>query len=387
MATPEKYIHFHRYSFGPEERQAVLDTMDSGWLTKGPKVSQFEAAFAAYTHTPAALALNSCTAGLHLALLAYHIGPGDEVITTPLTFVATVNMIVTVGAKPVLVDIEPGTLNIDPAQIRRHITPRTKAILPVHYAGQPCNMQEILAIGQEFNIPIIEDAAHAVGAHYQGKPIGSLGDMTVFSFYATKNITTGEGGMITSRHVALLNKLRPLSLHGLSQDAWTRYSDQGYRHYLVENPGFKYNMTDMQAALGLEQLKKCDDLLHKRKLCCEFYEAGLKDLPLDFLKIAADVSHSYHLFPIQLQLEDLSITRDEAIHYLHQQGIGSAVHFLPVHSHPYYRQLLGDLNPTLPVATQAGERLLSLPLYPDLSRSDQERVIHTLAQLLTTHSR
>lgn len=376
------YIHFHRYSFGPEEREAVLTALDSGWITKGPRVAEFEQQIADYTGAKHALALNSCTAGLHLALLAYNIGPGDEVITTPLTFVATANVIVHVGAHPVLVDVNPETLNIDPEAIARAITPRTKAIIPVHYAGQPCDMERIAAIAKAHQIPIIEDAAHAIGSHYHGQAVGSLTDVTVFSFYATKNITTGEGGMITTDNDELMARLRPLSLHGLSQDAWKRYSAQGFRHYTVEEPGYKYNMTDIAAALGLVQMKKCDTFTALRQERVQIYQQALSHLPLSYLGSIPDIVHSHHLFPVRLQLEALSISRDELLSNLQAEGIGAAVHFIPVHRHPFYQRLLPEVERHLPIATRAGEDLISLPLYPDLTGAQQERVIAVLeAQL------
>lgn len=387
MADNTPYIHFHRYSIGPEEKAAVIDALDSGWITKGPKVAAFEQDFCAYTGADQALALNSCTAALHLALLGFEIGPGDEVITTPLTFVATVNMIVVTGATPILVDVDPKTFNLDVAALEAAITPRTKAMIPVHLAGQPCDLEPMLALAHKHGIKIIDDAAHAIGSAYHGKPIGSWCDASAFSFYATKNITTGEGGMLTSPHADFMDKVRPLSLHGLSKDAWKRYSAAGFQHYLVDAPGFKYNMTDIQAALGIEQLKKCDALTARRRERVSHYREQLQGLPLRFQEPIPNIENSYHLFAVALDTEQLTISRDQVLQAMHSAGIGCSVHFIPVHRHPYYQRSLQLPENALPVASELGEQLLSLPLYPDLARSDQDRVIEVLRDLLTKHQR
>ncbi len=389
---PEEYIHFHRYSMGPEEKQALIDTLDSGWITKGPQVAQFEDDIKSYTLAEHALALNSCTAGLHLALLGLGIGPGDEVITTPLTFVATVNMILATGATAVLADIDPQTLNIDPQAIESKITSKTRAIIPVHIAGQPCDLEPILALAAQHQSParmgihVIDDAAHAIGAAYKGKKIGAWCDATVFSFYATKNITTGEGGMLLSSDQDLIEKTRPLSLHGLSKDAWKRYSTEGFQHYLVDAPGYKYNMTDLQAALGIVQLKKCDQLTQKRAKRVQIYKEALQDQPLDFQIEIPEIEHAHHLFPVRLQLEALSISRDQVLSHLQAAGIGCAVHFIPVHWHPYYKAYFGQ-NSEFKHADQTGKSLLSLPLYPDLSDAQQARVIDVFSQILKKYQR
>ncbi len=385
--SSHEYIHFHRYSMDQQEKDAVIAALESGWITKGPKVAEFEANFKAYTQSDHALALNSCTAGLHVAMLAMGIGPGDEVITTPLTFVATVNMILAVGAEPVLVDIDPHTLNIDVNTIESAITPKTRAIIPVHLAGQPCDLDPILALAKAHNIYVIDDAAHAVGAFYKDRPIGSLCDATAFSFYATKNITTGEGGMLTSPHAELMERARPLSLHGLSQDAWKRYSQTTFQHYLVNEPGYKYNMTDIQAALGIVQLTKCERFTTARAQRVERYRAALKDLPLHFQAPIPQIRHAHHLFPVQLHMDALSQSRDEILTALQGAGIGCAVHFIPVHKHPFYQKRLAHQLDNLPHADRAGESLLSLPLYPDLSETAQDRVIDVLGDVLTQAKR
>ena len=377
------YIHFHRYSIGQEEKTAILDALDSGWITKGPKVQQFESDFCAYSQAQYALGLNSCTAALHLAMLGFGIGPGDEVITTPLTFVATANMIVMIGATPVLADIDPATLNIDVKAIEKCISPRTKAIVPVHLAGQSCDLAPILELAKAHNLIVIDDAAHAVGTWYQDKPIGAWCDASAFSFYATKNITTGEGGMLTSPHAELMDTVRPLSLHGLSKDAWKRYSEEGFQHYLVDAPGFKYNMTDLQAAMGIEQLKKCDRLIQKRHDHVMYYREKLKHLPLRFQADLPNSKHSHHLFMVVLDTAQLRLSRDQVLAELQKNGIGCAVHFIPVHFHPYYKQSLKLPSEALPIANQVGTELLSLPLYPDLSKAAQDRVIDVFSDILT----
>ncbi|PKL77484.1 MAG: UDP-4-amino-4,6-dideoxy-N-acetyl-beta-L-altrosamine transaminase [Candidatus Melainabacteria bacterium HGW-Melainabacteria-1] len=387
MADQTSYIHFHRYSIGQEEKDAIISALDSGWITKGPRVAQFESDFCAYTGASHALALNSCTAALHLALLGFEIGPGDEVITTPLTFVATANMIVMAGATPILADIDPHTLNLDLASIEAAITPRTRAILPVHLAGQPCELAPMLELAKSHKLLVIDDAAHAIGASYQQQKIGAWCDASAFSFYATKNITTGEGGMLTSPHAEFIEKVRPLSLHGLSKDAWKRYSSEGFQHYLVEAPGYKYNMTDLQAALGIEQLKKCDRLTARRRQHVHRYREALQDLPLRFQTEIATAESAYHLMSVVLDTERLTISRDQLLHALHQAGIGCGVHFIPLHFHPFYQRHLKLPAEALPQASKIGQQLLSLPLYPDLSEGDIERVIETFSHLLRQHLR
>ena len=379
------FIPFHKYSMDHEEEEAVIQTLRSGWITRGPRVQAFEQEFQNYTHAQHALALNSCTAGLHLALLALNLQPGDEVITTSLTFVATVNMILASGAVPVFADIDPETLNISVTAIEKVISPRTKVIIPVHLAGQPCDMEPIMALARAHGIYVIEDAAHAVGSEYYQQRIGSIADMTVFSFYANKNITTGEGGMLTTEQTAWAERLRPLSLHGLSKDAWKRFSDGEYKHYLVEEPGYKYNMTDLQAALGLVQLKKCDQFLEKRRLCAEYYAEHLAGLPLKIPRVIPNIRHSHHLFIILLQTEQIRLTRDQLITHLHQAGIGSAVHYIPVHLHPFYRKRWPEALEHLPFVTDISDRILSLPLFPDLQRADQDYILEVLSDLLKQH--
>jgi dTDP-4-amino-4,6-dideoxygalactose transaminase len=381
------YIPFHRYSFNHLEEEAVIQTLRSGWITRGPQVETFEKAICEYTQAKHALGLNSCTAGLHLALLSLDLRPGDEVITTPLTFVATVNMIVRCGATPVLADIDPNTLNISIEALEKAITPKTRAMIPVHLGGQPCDMKPIMELAKSHHLFVIEDAAHAIGAEYQGQRIGTIADVTVFSFYANKNITTGEGGMLTTEDAELMERLRPLALHGLSKDAWKRFSEGGYQHYLVEEPGFKYNMTDIQAALGNVQLAKCDDLIADRTRAVNYYQTHIKSPLLRMPSEIPQIRNPYHLFMILLQTEELKISRDQLIGLLHQKGIGTAVHYIPIHFHPFYQRLLPEAKAHLPIATDIAQKTLSLPLFPALTEAEQDYIIDTLEDILSTNKK
>ncbi len=326
---------------GSKEIEEVSDTLNSGWITTGPKVKEFEDKFRAYIGCKKALAVNSCTSAIHLALAVNKIGKGDEVITTPYTFVSTVNAIEYQGAKPVLVDIDEETYNIDPDRIEENINENTKAIIPVHYAGQPCEMDEILKIADENDLLVVEDAAHAFGAEYKGKKIGTIGDYTCFSFYATKNLTTAEGGMITT-DLDVKDKLKSASLHGMDRDAWKRYGETGSWFYDVGSLGFKYNMTDLQASLGLSQLEKFDKMQEKRGKIAEKYNESFKDTDeIITPHVRKYVKHAWHLYPILINEELLSITRAEFIQALKAENIGSSVHFIPVHTMSYYQDKYG----------------------------------------------
>lgn len=376
------FLPFSLPSIGDEEVAAVTEALLSGWLTTGPRTKQFEAALAEYVGAPHAVAVNSATAGLHLCLAALGIGPGDEVITTPLTFCSTANVVVHLGATPVFADVG-ADLNIDPAQVRARITPRTRAILPVHFAGQPCDMDELLAIGREHNLPIIEDAAHAIGASYDGRQIGTIGDATVFSFYATKNITTGEGGMVTCANAELAERIRLLSLHGISKDAWKRYTAEGSWYYEVVAPGYKYNMTDIQAALGLQQLARLEQFLAIRERIVVAYERQFADLP-ELIRplVRSGQRHAWHLYAIQLDLDHLTITRAQFIDALRARNIGASVHFIPVHLHPYYRDRFSFRPGDYPQAERTYDRILSLPLYPRMTGDDVDRVINAVREIV-----
>src|SRR5579871_2336335 len=353
---------------GEEEIAEVVDSIRSGWVTTGPKVKRFEDDFARYVGANHAIAVSSCTAALQVTLAALDIGPGDEVIVPTLTFCSTANVVVHLGATPVIVDIdEDGQISID--AVCRAITPKTRAIIPVHYGGQACHLKEILTIADRYGIPVVEDAAHAAGTQYDGKRIGSHGRATAFSFYATKNMTTGEGGMITTNDSELANRMRLLSLHGMNRDAWKRYSQAGSWFYEVLEPGYKSNMSDIQAAMGIHQLRRLDDFTARRRDIAERYRTAFQDLPQ--LRLPSDCPrrpHTFHLFAIHLR--SASLTRDRFIDELRQANIGTSVHFIPLHRHPYYRETYGHQPEHFPVAERFYEGLLSLPLYPKMSDTD-----------------
>lgn len=370
-----------------EEIDEVIDTLSSDWITTGPKTKRFESEFAAFLGAESALALNSCTAGLHLALVVLGIGSGDEVITTPMTFCSTVNVIEHVGAKPVFVDVEPDTLNIAPSLMERAITPQTRAIIPVHYAGHPCAMDQILEIAKEHNLFVIEDAAHAFPAQYQGQAVGTIGDLTAFSFYATKNLTTAEGGMLTG-HQELIEKAKALSLHGMNRDAWKRYDKGGSWYYEVDAPGFKYNMTDIQASIGLQQLKRIDGFQKRRRQIVKRYNEAFAECPsLEIPVERPDVKSAWHLYTLRLNLETLKIDRDQFIEEMKDRNIGTSVHFIPIHMHPYYQRKYKYQPEDFPTAYANFQRLVSLPLYPRMSDQDVDDVIEAVLEVVKSYRR
>lgn len=380
-------IPFYQPYLDDAECREVAASIRSHWLSKGPRTEEFEAEFARYVGSKYAVGLNSCTAGLHLAQLALGIGPGDEVITTPYTFVATANTIIHCGATPVFVDIDPYTRNMDVEKIEQAITPRTKAIIPVHFAGFPCELDRIREIADKYSLAIIEDAAHAVYTQYKGKPIGSIGDITCFSFYATKNLTTGEGGMITTSDAQLADRIRKMSLHGMSKNAWNRYSEKGVWYYEVEDAGFKYNMTDLQASFGLIQLRKLEEMQKLREQHARLYARLLGEcealiLPAD----SPEHRHAWHLYPVCLRLDRLTITRDEMMERLGQAGIGTSVHFIPVPHHPFYRNR-GYRLADYPVTAGTYQSTISLPFYPGLTTAEMEYVAKTLLSLIAYYGR
>jgi UDP-4-amino-4,6-dideoxy-N-acetyl-beta-L-altrosamine transaminase len=378
----EDFLPFSQPLIEEDEINEVIDTLRSGWLTTGPKVKRFEKEFAEYIGSEHAVAVNSCTGALHLALVATGIGAGDEVITTPFTFISTTNVILHVGARPVFVDIRSDTFNINVEKIEEAITPKTKAIMPVHYAGQPCEMDKILEIAKKYNLLVIEDAAHAVAAEYKGKKVGTIRDITCFSFYATKNLVTAEGGMVTTGDGELAERIRILSLHGMSKDAWKRYEAAGSWFYEVIYPGYKYNMTDIQASLGLHQLKKLGRFQRRREEIAEAYNEVFADL--DGIKtpfVKSDVKHAWHLYVIKIALEKLKINRGQFIEALREANIGTSVHFIPVHLQPYYRETFGFKRGDFPVAERTYDRIISLPLYPKMSHEDVEDVIRAVREV------
>ena len=381
------YLSFSPPLIGEEEIAEVVDTLRSDWITTGPKAAQFEAEFAAAVSAPAAVAVNSCTAALHTALLASGIGPGDEVITTPLTFAATVNVVEHVGARPVLVDVERDTLTINPALIEAAITGRTRAIIPVHYAGHPADLDPIHGLARARRLLVVEDAAHSIPAAYRGRKIGSGANPVAFSFYATKNLTTAEGGMLTGEH-GFLERARLLSLHGLSRDAWKRYDKGGSWRYEVLAPGFKYNMTDIQAALGLWQLRKLPAFQERRRQVVRRYtEAFQGDEALELPVERPNVEHAWHLYVLRLRPGVLRIGRDRFIEELATCNIGTSVHFTPIHLHPYYRDKYGYQATAFPVAYDSFQRMLSLPLNPRLSDQDVADVIDAVRDVVRRHRR
>ncbi len=382
-------IPFSRPSIGEEEIAEVVDCLRSGWVTTGPRTAQFEKDFAARVQAPHALAVTSATAGLHLAMLALALQPGDEVITTPLTWPATVNAIVLAGATPVLVDIEPKTLNLDPRLVGAALSPRTRAIVPVHFAGQPCDMDALTAIARPRRLRIVDDAAHALGAEYRGRPIGSLGDAAVFSFHPIKNITTGEGGMVTTADDDLARRVRLLRFHGVERDAWKAYGRTQLPLYDVTAPGLKYNLTDIQSAIGIHQLRKLAALNAERERLARRYDAALAGMPAlrPLGRVAYPHRHAHHLYVVRLALERMRVDRNTFMAAVMDAGIGLGLHFTAVHELTYYRDRLGDRRAALPVATDASQRIFSLPLFPGLSDAEQDRVIEVLEQTVRTHQR
>jgi dTDP-4-amino-4,6-dideoxygalactose transaminase len=382
-AAVEPFLPFAQPDIGQEEIDEVADTLRSGWLTSGPKVARFEEGFRGITGASQAVALSSCTAGLHLALLAAKVGPGDEVITTPLTFAATVNVILHTGATPVLADVREDDYCIDPQQVAAKMTSRTKAIIPMHYGGQPCRMDELLDIARRGGARVIEDAAHALPASYKGRPIGGISDAAVFSFYPIKNITTGQGGMLTTNNEELADQVRLLSLHGLSKNAWNRYSEGGSAEYQVLAPGFNYSMTDIQAAIGIHQLEKLVGFQSRREAIVAQYDRLLADLPELVLPPRRDDSvHAWHLYAVRIDTSGLTIGRAQFIEELRERGIGTSLHFIPIHYHPYFHDHLALQRGDFPVTEKVYDGLVSLPLYPRMRDEDVERVSAAVHEII-----
>jgi dTDP-4-amino-4,6-dideoxygalactose transaminase len=391
-STPvrEKFLFFGAPDIREPEIQEVVETLRSGWLTSGPRCRKLEELFRDYIGCEHAISLNSCTAGLELALETLGIGPGDEVITTPLTFCATANVIVHRGARPVFVDVDRQTGNIDPEQVVRAISRKTKAILPVHLYGRPCAMDELMSIASEHGLYVIEDAAHASEAWYRGRKIGTIGDITVYSFYATKNLVTGEGGMLVTNRKNVANEVRVKSLHGLSRDAWKRYSEEGFQPYDVVSAGYKYNMMDIQAALGIHQLARLEDNLKIREYFWQTYDEAFSNVEgITIPKKVVDnpgfgkTRHARHLYTILLDLDRVGVSRWEFINALKEENIGTAVHFIALHLHSFYQKVFGYKRGDFPNAEFISDRTVSLPLSSALSKQDIIDVINAVQKVIT----
>jgi len=378
------FLPFSRPDIGQEEINAVVEVLSSGWITSGPKVEAFEKAFAEYVNAPYALALSSCTAGLHLAMEMLDLKPGDEVITTSLTWPATVNMIHLCGGRPVFVDVERDTVNLDVSWVEALITERTRAIVPVHFAGQSCDLDGLRNICQSRSITLIEDAAHAVGSEYKGKRIGSSDNIAIFSFHPIKNMTTGEGGMITTHDKDTYERLRLLRFHGVDKDAWKRYGSAEKDGYDLLLPGWKYNMTDIQAAIGLVQLKRLDTMIERREKLTALYDELLKDVRELTLPgcVSYPVRHACHLYTVMVDREKAGITRDEFMQEMKKQNIGTGLHFLAAHKLSFYRKHYPMPDGLLPETEYISERIVSLPLYPLMKETDVQDVVFAIKDIL-----
>jgi len=384
----KSFLPFALPKIGEKEIAEVINTLRSGWLTTGHKVKQFEDQFAKAVGASHAVATNSATAALHLALEAVGVKEGDEVIVPTMTFAATAEVVLYFKAMPVLVDCQPDTLNIDPDALERAITSKTKVIIPVHFGGQPCEMDRILEIARRHNLRVVEDAAHALPARYQGRTIGTISDVTCFSFYATKAITTGEGGMATTENPEWAERMRCMSLHGITKDAWKRYRNEGSWYYEIHSPGYKYNLTDIAAAIGIEQLKQCDGFWEARRRIAAEYDRAFAELQAIRRPISrSDVQHAWHLYVIQLELERLRISRNECIEALKKENIGTSVHFIPLHLHPYYRTTYDYQPSDFPIASAAFEQIISLPIYPAMTDQDVQDVIQAVTGIVREYQR
>ena len=379
----ERYLVFGAPHLAQAERDEVLACMDSGWLGTGPRAARLEREFAAYVGAPVAVGVSSGTAALHLALLALDLPRGAEVITTAMTFCATANAIVHAGATPVFADCERATLNLDPDDVRRKITPRTRALLPVHFAGRPCDMTALGAIAREHGLAIVEDCAHAIESTIDGRHCGTFGDLGCFSFYVTKNLTTVEGGMVVARDPARADPIPVLALHGMSKDAWHRYGDDGFEHYEVVTPGFKYNLTDLAASIGIHQLARLEENWARRRALWDYYLDALADLPLVLPSpTPPNVRHACHLFTCLLDDRRATLTRDQVLAGLHALRIGTGVHYRAAHEHRYYRETYGARTGSLPNAEWVSARTFSIPLSAAVTDADAADVVRALHVVL-----
>jgi UDP-4-amino-4,6-dideoxy-N-acetyl-beta-L-altrosamine transaminase len=381
-----EFINFCRPCIGKEEIKEVVNTLRSGWITTGPKTQKFEQDFASYVNAKYAVALNSGTAALHLALEAIDLKKGDEVITTPFTFTATAEVVTYFGAKPVFADIKEDTYNIDPEEIEKKITKRTKVIIPVHYAGHPCDMDKIMKLARKYKLKVIVDAAHAIGSEYKKQMVGSIADITCFSFHAVKNLTTAEGGMLITNNKKIADRVRIQALHGINKDAWKRYSKEGSWYYEITEQGFKYNMMDIQASLGIWQLRKIKKFNAIREKIAEDYNKQLGRMDeIKLPTVKENVKTSWHLYPIVIDLRQLKINRNQFIEELKKRDIGTSVHFIPLNLQPYYQQHYNYKPGQFSVAEKIYSGIISLPLYPGLQRKQVKYICKTIKKLVKEH--
>lgn len=385
LDVKNEFIIFGAPNIEQEEIDEIVATMKSGWLGTGPKVAQFEKCFAHYKGVQNVVALNSCTAALHLSILAAGYKPGDEIITTPLTFCATINAIIHAGCNPVLADVDPETMNIDPEKVEQSITERTKAILPVHFAGRPCDMDALCDIAKRHNLQIIEDCAHAIETEYNGKKAGTFGDFGCFSFYVTKNVVTGEGGMVVTKRKEDADRIKILGLHGMSKDAWKRFGDEGYKHYQVVECGFKYNMMDLQAGIGIHQLARVEKN-HKRRECIwDAYNKAFADLPISIPSPCKPIErHAYHLYTLLVDEKTAHISRDQFLVAMTKRNIGIGVHYISIPEHPYYQRNYGWKPEDFPNAMRIGRQTVSLPISPKLTEEDVNDVIGAVGDCIVS---
>lgn len=379
----KKFLVFGSPLIEQPEIDEVVSSMKAGWLGTGPKVKKFEEMFGAYKGMPYAMGLNSCTAALHLSMLACGIKPGDEVIVPSMTFAATANSVIHAGGRPVFADCDRTTMNIDPEDIKRKITKKTKAIIPVHFAGRPCDMNAIMSIARKHRLKVIEDCAHAIESEYHGQKTGTFGDLGCFSFYVTKNIVTGEGGMVVTKNQKYADSIKVLGLHGMSKDAWLRFSDQGYKHYQVVYAGFKYNMMDLQASIGIHQLGRIDRYWKQRKTIWEMYNKAFSDLPVFVPSpVEKDTKHAFHLYSLLLDIKNIKITRDEFLTQMTKRNIGVGVHYLALHLHPFYRHTYGYKKGDFPNTEWISDRTVSLPISAKLTENDLKDIIRSAREIL-----
>lgn len=377
------FLPFTKPSFGPDEIAEVVACLESGWVATGPRVQKFEEMLRDYTGAPHALTVTSATAGLFLALHALHLEPGDEVITTPMTFAATLNTIIQAGGKPVLVDVDPGTYNMDIGQVEAAITPRTRALMPVHFAGVPVDLDPLYALAEKHGLRVIEDAAHAIGTEYKGRPIGTFGDIQVYSFHPNKNMTTGEGGAVITRDDQLAQHLQIWRFHGMDRATWNRFSKTGSQHYDVVAPGYKFNMMDLQAALGICQLPRLSSFVERRGYFARRYMDQLQDWAEFDLPRPPSYDHlsSWHLFAPRLVEASAGMDRDTFMARMKEHNIGTGLHYPAVHLYSYYRDTFGWREGDFPHAEDIGRRIVSLPLFPDMTEADQDRVISAMRHI------